>query len=534
MVSSHQISFKWSAALDVVLLLYSNFQRPNTEPSTVIVTGTFDQWSSSLKLVKGDDGFTGTLDISPGEKITFKYIVDGNWTHDPSQPTETDEAGNVNNVYTAPAAEEIKGDEPAAKEVSNRPTTLSDLARTMVAADGTTSGLEYLTSAVGGTIKGYTGVDPWSPIKMSIDSPQTVQFAIPETTDVPEPSISPVAEATPVSAPVVPIPIVPVNAAENNVPASTPSTPQKESEVPSTHSVIPRVLPASDPELSASPEVEPIVEAKAIEPVQAPAAVEPVVAAEPVVEPETVIEPVSSPVAPVVEPILEAPLADAKVEASTTSLETKEPIIAPTEDAPVLDNEVAVPPAETVKVSEEELLIPPVDPNPIVEPTPIIDTPAPTELKEVVDVPAALEPISRPAAAETVSKPLSDAKPSSSEATTEVSKEVAAPSVSEPQVASPENSVVEKAASEVPAATTSEESKVEKVDSSSPKTEEPKVEKADSSPVKNLAFPSSVLPNSSATSLPTSKASTRKKRTSIFGRISLKGIFSGDKDKAKK
>ena len=30
----------------------------------------------------------------------YKFIVEGNWMHDPTRPTETDRDGNVNNVIT--------------------------------------------------------------------------------------------------------------------------------------------------------------------------------------------------------------------------------------------------------------------------------------------------------------------------------------------------------------------------------------------------------------------------------------------------
>ncbi|KAJ7283492.1 carbohydrate-binding module family 48 protein, partial [Mycena rebaudengoi] len=82
----HEVEFKW----------------PSTDPSVVIVTGTFDQWSSSVHLVKGDTGFRGTVRIPWNDKIAFKYIVDSVWLCGVDFPTETDASGNQNNVYTAP------------------------------------------------------------------------------------------------------------------------------------------------------------------------------------------------------------------------------------------------------------------------------------------------------------------------------------------------------------------------------------------------------------------------------------------------
>lgn len=52
--------------------------------------------------MKGPSGFTGSARVPWGEKISFKFIVDGYWTTHEGQPTESDLSGNVNNIYTAP------------------------------------------------------------------------------------------------------------------------------------------------------------------------------------------------------------------------------------------------------------------------------------------------------------------------------------------------------------------------------------------------------------------------------------------------
>jgi hypothetical protein len=66
------------------------------------VTGTFDQWSSSICLVKGDAGFSGTVKVPWGEKVTYKFIVDGHWQCREDRPQEKDGHGNVNNVLQTP------------------------------------------------------------------------------------------------------------------------------------------------------------------------------------------------------------------------------------------------------------------------------------------------------------------------------------------------------------------------------------------------------------------------------------------------
>lgn len=67
----------------------------------MILTGTFDNWSGSLPLVKTSTGdFSITLPLKQegdDDKVLFKFIVDGNWTT--SEDYESfEDGGNVNNV----------------------------------------------------------------------------------------------------------------------------------------------------------------------------------------------------------------------------------------------------------------------------------------------------------------------------------------------------------------------------------------------------------------------------------------------------
>ena len=43
------------------------------------------------------------MQVPWGDKIAYKYIVDGRWTTTDDQPTELDPMGNLNNVLRAPA-----------------------------------------------------------------------------------------------------------------------------------------------------------------------------------------------------------------------------------------------------------------------------------------------------------------------------------------------------------------------------------------------------------------------------------------------
>ncbi|KAF9468901.1 carbohydrate-binding module family 48 protein, partial [Collybia nuda] len=78
------------------------FQWPHSEPNTVIVTGTFDDWAKEIHLEKDTTGFRGSVRIGWNEKIAYKFIVDGEWMVLEGEPTEADGAGNINNIYTAP------------------------------------------------------------------------------------------------------------------------------------------------------------------------------------------------------------------------------------------------------------------------------------------------------------------------------------------------------------------------------------------------------------------------------------------------
>lgn len=67
----------------------------------VYVTGTFDNWSKSVKLQKDGDSFTKTVDIpstTSAGTVHYKFVADGDWKHDPNGKTETDHEGNINNV----------------------------------------------------------------------------------------------------------------------------------------------------------------------------------------------------------------------------------------------------------------------------------------------------------------------------------------------------------------------------------------------------------------------------------------------------
>ncbi|CZS90378.1 related to cell wall mannoprotein [Rhynchosporium agropyri] len=67
----------------------------------VYVTGTFDNWEKSEKLVKNGNSFSKDVKLnSAADKIYYKFVVDGNWVTDHTAPQENDASGNLNNVLT--------------------------------------------------------------------------------------------------------------------------------------------------------------------------------------------------------------------------------------------------------------------------------------------------------------------------------------------------------------------------------------------------------------------------------------------------
>jgi hypothetical protein len=73
--------------------------RGHADASVVVLTGSFNGWNQSQLLFgREGDEWVCRLDLDPGV-YRYKFIVDGDWLLDPSNPdTAEDEAGNVNNV----------------------------------------------------------------------------------------------------------------------------------------------------------------------------------------------------------------------------------------------------------------------------------------------------------------------------------------------------------------------------------------------------------------------------------------------------
>lgn len=99
------------------------FKWEHPDAEEVFVTGTFDDWTKSVKLDKKGDVFEKTVDLKDAsKKIYYKFVVDNNWVLNDSAPKETDTEGNINN-FLAPEQIATVGIVPAIGSVGPESTT---------------------------------------------------------------------------------------------------------------------------------------------------------------------------------------------------------------------------------------------------------------------------------------------------------------------------------------------------------------------------------------------------------------------------
>ncbi|XP_072130050.1 5'-AMP-activated protein kinase subunit beta-2-like [Mobula birostris] len=63
----------------------------------VFISGSFNNWQAKIPLIKSHNDFVAILDLPEGEH-QYKFFVDGQWAHDPSEPVTTSQLGTINNV----------------------------------------------------------------------------------------------------------------------------------------------------------------------------------------------------------------------------------------------------------------------------------------------------------------------------------------------------------------------------------------------------------------------------------------------------
>ena len=71
----------------------------------VVVTGDFDDWTKSIRLEWNpeEERYEASVELPPalGERIAYKYIVDGEWKHNQDKITADDGFGSFNNILTS-------------------------------------------------------------------------------------------------------------------------------------------------------------------------------------------------------------------------------------------------------------------------------------------------------------------------------------------------------------------------------------------------------------------------------------------------
>ncbi|XP_028449295.1 5'-AMP-activated protein kinase subunit beta-2 isoform X2 [Perca flavescens] len=63
----------------------------------VYIAGSFNNWSTKIPLNKSHNDFVAILDLPEGEH-QYKFFVDGQWVHDPSEAVVTSQLGTINNL----------------------------------------------------------------------------------------------------------------------------------------------------------------------------------------------------------------------------------------------------------------------------------------------------------------------------------------------------------------------------------------------------------------------------------------------------
>ncbi|XP_033115845.1 5'-AMP-activated protein kinase subunit beta-2-like [Anneissia japonica] len=63
----------------------------------VFLSGSFNQWKSKIPMSKSTGDFVAIVELPEG-KHEYKFHVDGQWVHDPNQPTVNSNGGTLNNL----------------------------------------------------------------------------------------------------------------------------------------------------------------------------------------------------------------------------------------------------------------------------------------------------------------------------------------------------------------------------------------------------------------------------------------------------
>ncbi|KAL2868338.1 carbohydrate-binding module family 48 protein [Aspergillus lucknowensis] len=161
----------------------------------VFVTGTFDDWGKTIKLDRKGDIFEKEVRFSAiGEKLHFKFVVDGIWTTDNRLPEEDDGSSNINNILYP---DQIQEDSAAALQNDTGMSTLAGVAPTSTTA-GLTGGVSKESSKT--ATPGFTtaGLDRDVPLEQRANVPG----GFPAESPYAEYSVNPIPASSGISNPI--------------------------------------------------------------------------------------------------------------------------------------------------------------------------------------------------------------------------------------------------------------------------------------------------------------------------------------------
>ncbi|PLW09615.1 hypothetical protein PCANC_24959 [Puccinia coronata f. sp. avenae] len=164
-----------------------HFRWESSVPDRVSIKGSFDQWQSPLELEKHPSGkFSAPIHLDYGSKVSYKYVVDGTWRHNPNEPTETDSNGNVNNILQVPQhpSFSVDPDKESAQTLLPHPTQGTS---SQVVAEEPPS---VLSPAAADPSKTPEPVEPVTSTDMSIAFPSASTDDVPELTQRPKPPLN--------------------------------------------------------------------------------------------------------------------------------------------------------------------------------------------------------------------------------------------------------------------------------------------------------------------------------------------------------
>ncbi|KAL3430121.1 hypothetical protein BDV09DRAFT_189528 [Aspergillus tetrazonus] len=160
----------------------------------VFVTGTFDDWGKTIRLDRKGDVFEKEVHLPvTGDKVHFKFVVDGNWTTDNRLPQEDDGSSNINNILYP---DQIQADSVAA--LQNGVQDMATLSG--VTPNATTAGLAGGVSKESNLAPGSTtaGLDKDVPLEQRANIPG----GFPADTPLSEYSVNPIPASSGIGNPI--------------------------------------------------------------------------------------------------------------------------------------------------------------------------------------------------------------------------------------------------------------------------------------------------------------------------------------------